>query len=120
MRAIVSPVMFRTKKDVDKHVQDIHSKIKSPSERNLNGYSIAKLYFGVGVISVLCRLDNKTSTNHKLLVKVEDYENARRFLASYLMEKDTGATSVAHKLHGQIQEKLNQPDKVSDISYCLI
>ena len=39
--------MFRTKKDVDKHVQDIHSKIKQPAERNLKGYSIAKLYFGV-------------------------------------------------------------------------
>ena len=39
--------MFRTKRDVDKHVQDIHSKIKQASERNLKGYSIAKLYFGV-------------------------------------------------------------------------
>jgi hypothetical protein len=39
--------MFRTKKDVDKHVQDIYSKIISSSERNLKGYSIAKLYFGV-------------------------------------------------------------------------
>ena len=40
-------MMFRTKKDVDKHVQDINSKIKSSSERDLEGYSIAKLYFGV-------------------------------------------------------------------------
>ena len=40
-------IMFRTKKDVDKHVQDINSKIKNVSERNLKGYSIAKLYFGV-------------------------------------------------------------------------
>lgn len=39
--------MFKTKKDVDRHVQDIHSKVKSSSERNLKGYSIAKLYFGV-------------------------------------------------------------------------
>ena len=42
--------MFRTKKDVDKHVQDIHSKIKLGRERNLKGYSIAKLYFGVSTI----------------------------------------------------------------------
>ena len=42
--------MFRTKKDVDKHVQDINSKIKSASEKNLKGYSIAKLYFGVSKI----------------------------------------------------------------------
>ena len=39
--------MFRTKKDVDKHVVDINSKLKSSSERNLKGYSIAKLYCGV-------------------------------------------------------------------------
>ena len=46
--------MFRTKKDVDKHVQDIHSKIRSPGERNLKGYSIAKLYYGVSVLLVIC------------------------------------------------------------------
>ena len=49
----ISAVMFRTKKDVDKHVQDIHSKIK-PSERNLKGYSIAKLYYGVSVLLAIC------------------------------------------------------------------
>ena len=41
--------MFKTKKDVDRHVQDINSKVKSASERNLKGYSIAKLYFGVQI-----------------------------------------------------------------------
>ena len=45
--------MFRTKKDVDKHVQDILSKI-NPSERNLEGYSIAKLYYGVSVLLAIC------------------------------------------------------------------
>ena len=29
--------------------KDINSKIKSPSERNLKGYSIAKLYYGVRI-----------------------------------------------------------------------
>ena len=42
-------------------------------------------------------------------MKVEDYENARRYLATYLVEKDTSA--VAHKLNGQIFEKLKQPEK---------
>ena len=45
-------IMFRTKKDVDKHVNDINSKIKLSSERNLKGYSIAKLYFGVSFILI--------------------------------------------------------------------
>ena len=61
--------MFRTKKDVDKHVQvsfdtacllsygyinflqDINSKIKNSSERALKGYAIAKLYHTVGTMS---------------------------------------------------------------------
>ena len=43
-------------------------------------------------------------------VQVEDYDNARRYLAPYLQEKDS--SPVAHKLSGQISEKLNQPDKV--------
>ena len=99
--------MFRTKRDVDKHVQDIHSKIKQATERNLKGYSIAKLYFGVSFsFPVLYQFQQHNS----LLIQVEDYENARRFLASYLLEKDT--SSVAHKLNGQISEKLNQPAKV--------
>ena len=98
--------MFRTKRDVDKHVQDIHSKIKQATERNLKGYSIAKLYFGVSPSFPVLYI----SKQHFLIIKVEDYENARRFLASYLLEKDT--SSVAHKLNGQISEKLNQPGKV--------
>ena len=40
---------------------------------------------------------------------MEDYENARRYLATYLVEKDSSA--VAHKLNGQIFEKLKQPEK---------
>ncbi len=39
--------MYRTKKDVDRHVQDINNKIKNPTERSLKGYSVAKLYFQV-------------------------------------------------------------------------
>ena len=39
--------MFRSKKDVDKHVADIYHKIKNPTERTLKGYSVAKLYYQV-------------------------------------------------------------------------
>ena len=66
--------------------KDINSKIKNSSERALKGYAIAKLYHTVG-----------------------DYESARRHLATYLLEKDTSA--VAHKLQGEILEKLGQPEK---------
>ena len=39
--------MYRTKKDVDKHVLDINNKIKNPTERSLKGYSVAKLNYQV-------------------------------------------------------------------------
>ena len=67
-------------------LKDINSKIKNSSERALKGYAIAKLYHTVG-----------------------DYESARRHLATYLLEKDTSA--VAHKLQGEILEKLGQPER---------
>ena len=44
------------------------------------------------------------------MFQVEDFESARRYVASYLQEKDTSA--VAHKLNGQILEKLKQHEKV--------
>ena len=40
---------------------------------------------------------------------MEDYESARRYLATYLLEKDTSA--VAHKLYGSILEKSKQKEK---------
>ena len=52
----------------------------------MKGYAIAKLYHTVG-----------------------DFESARRHLGTYLLEKDTSA--VAHKLQGEILEKLGQPEK---------
>ncbi|XP_023348327.1 RANBP2-like and GRIP domain-containing protein 5/6 isoform X4 [Eurytemora carolleeae] len=78
--------MYRTKRDVDRHVQDINNKIKSAQERNLKGYFIAKLYYQVG-----------------------DYESARKYLAGYLAERDS--QSMAHKLNGQILTALKQTEK---------
>ena len=39
---------------------------------------------------------------------MKDYESARIYLAKYLDEK--GSNAAAHKLNGQIFEKLNQPE----------
>ena len=50
--------MFRSKKDVDKHVADIYHKIKNPTERTLKGYSVAKLYYQV--ITYLPTEENRT------------------------------------------------------------
>ena len=60
--------MFRSKRDVDKHVQDIHSKIKQVSERNLKGYSIAKLYFGVSSTGFLfCFILQRSLSRWKIM-----------------------------------------------------
>ena len=41
---------------------------------------------------------------------MEDYESARRCLATYLLEKDTSAVA-RHKLYGSILEKSKQKEK---------
>ncbi|XP_046668951.1 E3 SUMO-protein ligase RanBP2 isoform X2 [Homalodisca vitripennis] len=77
--------MFRSKKDVDRHVQDLLRKIKSENERNLRCYHIAQQYY-----------------------KVQDYESAKNYISLYLSVKED--SPLAHKLHGQIWEGLG--DKV--------
>ncbi|PSN43549.1 hypothetical protein C0J52_03693 [Blattella germanica] len=78
--------MFRTKKDVDRHVQDVMRKLKNENERNLRCYNIAKLYYMVG-----------------------EYELTRRYVSSYLTVREDSAS--AHKLLGQALENLGQKEK---------
>ncbi|XP_065211269.1 ranBP2-like and GRIP domain-containing protein 4 isoform X2 [Planococcus citri] len=78
--------MFRTKKDVDRHSQEVLQKITNEKERNLRCLSIAQLYYNV-----------------------HDYESAKRYLLMYLSVKDD--SPLAHKLLGQIYEQLNDKYK---------
>ncbi|KAL1421143.1 hypothetical protein MTO96_023318 [Rhipicephalus appendiculatus] len=78
--------MFRTKKDVDRHIAGILARIKDENEKKIRGFNFAKLYFSV-----------------------KDYESATRYLAEYLAVNDKQAS--AHKLMGEIHEaagRLNQ------------
>ncbi|XP_058807194.1 E3 SUMO-protein ligase RanBP2-like isoform X2 [Phymastichus coffea] len=76
--------MLRTKKDVDRHVQDIFRKLPNEHERTLRCYKIAELYFHVG-----------------------DYESARRYLSQYV---EVRKEAKAHKLMGQILEALGNKE----------
>lgn len=78
--------MLRTKKDVDKHVQQICEKVPSEVERNLKGFTIAKLYFNVG-----------------------DFETARKYLAKYISVREN--SSAAFKLNGHILESQKEKQK---------
>ena len=40
--------MFRSKRDVDKHVAELDEKIHSEKERSLKYFTVARLYFNVG------------------------------------------------------------------------
>ena len=40
--------MFRSKRDVDKHVADLDEKIPSEKERSLKYFTVARLYFNIG------------------------------------------------------------------------
>ncbi|KAI4490963.1 hypothetical protein M0802_010539 [Mischocyttarus mexicanus] len=77
--------MFRSKKDVDRHVQDIFRKLKDDNEKPYRCYSIAKLYYQVG-----------------------DYESAKRYVSSYLEVREESAS--AHMLLGQILEALGDKE----------
>ncbi|XP_076685558.1 E3 SUMO-protein ligase RanBP2 [Andrena cerasifolii] len=77
--------MFRSKKDVDRHVKDIFVKLKNSEEKHLRCYNIAKLYYQVG-----------------------DYESAKKYVSNYLEIRDKSAG--AHKLLGQALEALGQKE----------
>ncbi|EFN63981.1 E3 SUMO-protein ligase RanBP2 [Camponotus floridanus] len=77
--------MFRSKKDVDRHVQNVFSKLRNENEKDLRCYNVAKLYYQVG-----------------------DYESTKRYVSNYLGVRDGSAS--AHKLLGQAYEALGQKE----------
>ncbi|GFT83849.1 e3 SUMO-protein ligase RanBP2 [Nephila pilipes] len=76
---------FRTKKDVERHVADTLSRLNSENEKNLRGYTFARLFF-----------------------QVKDYEAAKKHLSSFLSLRDNHAP--AHRLMAQICEATNNPE----------
>ncbi|XP_075236358.1 E3 SUMO-protein ligase RanBP2-like isoform X2 [Lycorma delicatula] len=76
----------RSKRDVDRYVDEIMRKVKNEKERNLRCYHIATQYFKVG-----------------------DYASARRYVCMYLSAKED--SPMAHKLLGQIFEGLGEKEK---------
>ncbi|KAK4319922.1 hypothetical protein Pmani_009183 [Petrolisthes manimaculis] len=78
--------MLRSKKDVDRHVRDLLSKVKSEEERKVRGYNISRLYFNI-----------------------KEYESARRYLSEFLSVRPKAVD--AHRLLGQIYEGLGNKEK---------
>lgn len=77
--------MLRSKRDVDKHVQDLLKKVSNENERKLLGFNFAKSYHQIG--------------EHKL---------AKQHLAAYLAVKECSAPG--HRLAGQIAEALGEKE----------
>ncbi|XP_044270326.1 E3 SUMO-protein ligase RanBP2 [Tribolium madens] len=78
--------MFPTRKiDVDKHVEECLKKINNETERNLRCLSFAKQYF-----------------------KIERYEDARRYVSTYLSARPNSAE--AHCLLGKCLEALGRKE----------
>ncbi|XP_063392592.1 E3 SUMO-protein ligase RanBP2-like [Cydia fagiglandana] len=77
--------MYRTKKDIDAHVESLISKL-SLKEFTSRGYSIGRLYFEVG-----------------------DYANCCRYVEQYLHVHSSNA--AAHALLGQALQKLGKTKK---------
>uniref|UniRef100_A0A6P7F5L8 E3 SUMO-protein ligase RanBP2 n=1 Tax=Diabrotica virgifera virgifera TaxID=50390 RepID=A0A6P7F5L8_DIAVI len=81
--------MFKTKSEVDRHVNSCLKKINNETERNLRCFSFAKLYFNVG-----------------------DYDQAYRYISSYLTVKPKSAEG--YQLLGKSLEKLGKVDAALD------
>ncbi|CAH2068797.1 unnamed protein product, partial [Iphiclides podalirius] len=77
--------MYRNKRDVDKHVESLISKL-SLKEFKTRSYSIARLYFDVG-----------------------DFSSCVKYVEEYLTSKNNNA--AAYKLLGQAFQKLGQKEK---------
>ncbi|KAL5004271.1 hypothetical protein ScPMuIL_017727 [Solemya velum] len=78
--------MFKTRRDVDRHVSQILGRIRDEKEKNSRGYQIARLYFDIA-----------------------EYEIAKRYLAAFSSVREN--IPQAHKLMGQIHEALNEKQK---------
>ncbi|KAL1421142.1 hypothetical protein MTO96_023317, partial [Rhipicephalus appendiculatus] len=87
--------MFRSKREVDRHVATILERCRDEHEKNIQGFKFAKHYFDV-----------------------KDYESARKYLAAYLAVR--GDYAAAHKLMGQIQEAIERPyEAIRSYKCCL-
>ncbi|WAR22408.1 RBP2-like protein [Mya arenaria] len=87
--------MFKSKRDVDRHVSYILNRIRNEKERNARGYGIAKLYVDIG-----------------------EFEWGKRYLDSYMSVRET--LPDAHKLMGQIHEGLRDKKKaIESYKRCL-
>ena len=80
--------MFRSKKDIDRHVQDLEEKFRDHTERYLKFNTVAKLYFNLGEVDL-----------------------ALKYLDRFLEVRGTSAVH-AIKFRGQILEKII--DKTQD------
>ena len=51
--------MFRSKKDIDRHVQDLEDKFRDHTERYLKYNTVAKLYFNLGEVDLALKYLDK-------------------------------------------------------------
>ncbi|CAH0722701.1 unnamed protein product, partial [Brenthis ino] len=77
--------MYRTKKDVDKHVEGLMYKL-TPKDFKTRAYSIAHLYYEVG-----------------------DYKSCQKYVEQFITQKSDHA--AAYKLLGQAFQKLGEKEK---------
>ena len=89
--------MFRSKREIDRHVESLEHSISSESERALKALSIAKSYYNV-----------------------KEFQLALKYVNIYINNRPNSATAL--KCLGQIQEALNDKDlaiKVTKITIFL-
>uniref|UniRef100_A0A1B0DDN1 Uncharacterized protein n=1 Tax=Phlebotomus papatasi TaxID=29031 RepID=A0A1B0DDN1_PHLPP len=105
--------MFTTKHDIDRHVRSAFAKLRTDNEKNLRGYTVAKMYYKIG-----------------------EYPSAQHYVSAYISVKKDNA--AAYRLLGKccmLQKKVenaleayqkslqvdaHQPDLVVEVSKILL
>lgn len=102
--------MYRNKKDVDKHVENLLSKlsVKEVSWTFLSFLSVDDCH-DVGFIMVIFQFKTRAYSVARLYFDVGDFANCQKYVEQYITQKDNNA--AAYKLLGQALQKLGQKDK---------
>lgn len=105
--------MYRTKKDVDKHVENLIAKLSVKEVSCGHIQRMGKVNFKDynDLYKDLCCFQFKTRAYSigRLYYEVGDYSSCQKYVEQYLTQKDNNA--AAHKLLGQALQKLGQKEK---------
>lgn len=102
--------MYRNKKDVDKHVENLLNKISSREVGSWCSNQVLRLLtkFLTSIFGYF-QFKSRAYSIARLYFEVGDFANCQKYVEQYLTQKDNNA--AAYKLLGQALQKMGQKEK---------